>query len=275
MSSQGTQANQIREDPFYYGWREVPHRLPDGSLRFEREPLSAEDILDPRPGDVMIQGTLHWDCAKDLHNRFEVYFLDDPTTAVFADLKMCWGIPGLKEPAPDLAIVPGVRDKHANRSSFDVPAEGTKPCLILEVMSPRYEEGDDTEKVKIYQRAGIPEYLIVKPYNDRSERSFSVTGYRLVAGVYRPWAPDPDGYFCSQTVGVRVRALPDGSDIEVLDAKTGHPLHDLQQTELERRRQAARAQAEAARAQEAESEVLRLRACLRDHGIDPDKIPRR
>jgi Uma2 family endonuclease len=55
--------------------------------------------------------------------------------AVFADLKMRWGIPGLKNPGPDIAVVPGVRDKKRKRDSFDVMKEGTRPCLVIEVVS--------------------------------------------------------------------------------------------------------------------------------------------
>ena len=252
----------LPEDPCPYGWRQVCRHRPDGSRHYERHPLGPRDFLDPQPGDVMIQGTLHWQCAKELHNRFEVRYLDDLHMGVFADLKMRWGIPELEEPAPDLAIVPGVRDKAASRSTFDVVAEGTRPCLIIEVVSPTYV-GDETDKVRIYERAAIQEYLIVKPYGVHGTRDFSLTGYRLVEGRYRPWSQDTQGYLRSTTVQVWIRVCADGRDLELIDAFTGEPLRNMAQTERARRH-------EAERARRAETELERLQARLRALGIDPD-----
>ena len=65
---------------------------------------------------------------------------------------MLWGILSLAEPAHDLAIVPNLRSKYAYHPSFDVAKEQTRPCLIVEVVSPNYP-GDDTAKVDIYARA--------------------------------------------------------------------------------------------------------------------------
>ena len=56
-----------------------------------------------------------------------------------------------------------------------------RPCLVLEVVSPQYQEVRDNDyvsKVEIYERAGIPEYLIVEPSLTRGGRIL-LTGYRL------------------------------------------------------------------------------------------------
>ena len=37
---------------FPYGWREVQRALPDGSVEFDRIPLTLEDVLHPQEGDV-------------------------------------------------------------------------------------------------------------------------------------------------------------------------------------------------------------------------------
>ena len=283
MSAPRPQLPPDPHDPYRYGWRPVPKRRPDGSLHYERMPLSESDFLDPQPGDVMIQGALHWECANDLYDRFKLRYLNDSRMGVFADLKMRWGIAGLEEPAPDLAIIPGLRDKSAPRESFDIAAEGTRPCLVVEVMSPNYA-GDDTEKVRIYEQAGIREYLIVKPYGAQHERDFSLYGYRLVGGRYRPWGADAEGRLYSPELGVRFGVRSDRKGLEVLDAVTGEPLRNLVQTELARQRDAQRAEVEAERtrierqraeveaerASRAELEAERLKARLRAHGIEPD-----
>jgi Uma2 family endonuclease len=269
MSAPRPQLPPDPHDPYRYGWRPVPKRRPDGSLYYERMPLSETDFLDPQPGDVMIQGALHWECANDLYDRFKLRYLNDSRIGVFADLKMRWGIVGLEEPAPDVAIIPGLRDKLAPRESFDIVAEGTRPCLVVEVMSPHYA-GDDTEKVRIYEQAGIPEYLIVKPYGPQHERDFSLYGYRLVGGRYRPWGADAEGRLHSLGLGVRFGVRSDHQGLEVLDAVTGEPLRNLVETELARQRDAQRAEVEAERASRAELEAERLKARLRAHGIEPD-----
>jgi hypothetical protein len=46
---------------------------------------------------------------------------------------MIWGIPGLKEPAPDVVIVPNIQNKKAGRFCFEVVKEGTRPGLVIEV----------------------------------------------------------------------------------------------------------------------------------------------
>jgi hypothetical protein len=111
MSAPRSQLPPDPHDPYRYGWRPVSRRRPDGSLHYERIPLTEADFLDPHLGDVMIQGALHWECANDLYDRFKMRYLHDPHTGVFADLKMRWGIPGLEEQSgslPDAAHAPSL-----------------------------------------------------------------------------------------------------------------------------------------------------------------------
>jgi len=305
MSSIGTTIPLHHDqEPFPYGWREVERRRPDGTVDWERQALGPDAFLDPQPGDVMIQGALHAQIVLDLYARLTVRFQDQPMTAVFHDLKMLWGIPGLKEPAPDIAVIHCVRDRGAPRESFDCLAEGVRPSLVIEVMSRNYA-GDDTRKPAIYARAGIPEYLIVKPYGRRMRRELILWGHRLVGSGYRPWTPDPDGWRVSAAIGVAFRADADRQALELIDARTGASLRSVTETDLACRRaeqvahraeqaanqaeqvanqaeQAAhqaeqvarqaeqRAEEQAERADVAESRLRRLEALLRSRGIDPD-----
>ena len=51
-------------DPFRYGWRYVPTKLPDGTVELEQVPLTLEDLLHPEPEDVKPVRTRHeMDCA--------------------------------------------------------------------------------------------------------------------------------------------------------------------------------------------------------------------
>jgi len=107
--------------------------------------------------------------------------------------------------------------------NFDVVKQGTRPCLIIEIMSPNYP-GDDTAKVRIYERAGVREYIILNPHAEDMSLPFELTGYRLVRGKYRKIIPDPDGCFLSRSTGVRFGLGPDGREVIMTNAVTGEKL---------------------------------------------------
>jgi Uma2 family endonuclease len=188
-------------DEFPYGWRILQEVGPDGQTLYREVPLTPEDFLDPQIGDHFVENSLHSQLISTLFVVFQNYYLNDPNTGVFSNLKMQWSIPDLKEPAPDIAVVPNIRHKETVRSSFDVIEERTRPCLVIEVMSPHYP-GDDTVKVEIYQQAGVAEYIIINPHSDDETLPFTLQGYRLVGGRYREMTPDAEGRLLSQTTGI-------------------------------------------------------------------------
>lgn len=250
-------------DPFPYGWRTVAARQPDGSTRTVDVPLTPNDFLDPQVGDHLVQSDAHLKLMLSLIDRFEQHYLHDPTVGVFGDLKMRWGIPGEKEPAPDLAIVPNLQDKEKPRSSFDVVAEGTLPCLVVEIVSPQYP-GDDTTKVDIYTRVGIPEYIIIDPHFEKRHGEMELMGYRLVDGRRQKIRPDAQGRLLSQTTNVWFALDAKKRTLHLVDARTGKRL--LTHTEERERAdaEAQRAIAERQRADAAEAEIARLRALLKN-----------
>lgn len=69
-------------------------------------------------------------------------YADDPTITIYHDLVFQWDHPDVKSYAPDVAVVPNVRDPQAERGEFVVAAEATRPRLIVEVVSPSSREGD-------------------------------------------------------------------------------------------------------------------------------------
>ena len=90
-------------DPFRYGWRPKYVRLPDGEVLVEEIPLTAEDLLDPQDGDVVGQSEQHFFLLILLADLLRRYYTDQKDVFVAGDLKMLWRIPGLKNPAPDIA----------------------------------------------------------------------------------------------------------------------------------------------------------------------------
>ncbi|MFY9825140.1 MAG: Uma2 family endonuclease [Thermoanaerobaculia bacterium] len=240
-------------DPFRYGWRPNYVRLVGGKVEEQRIPLTAADLLDPQLGDViLVQGGPHATLATDLHELVKRRFKQDDSVLVTFDRKMRWGIPGLPEPSPDVAVIRGVRDRYkaARRLTFDIPKEGVRPCLVVEVVSPQYEETRDNDyvaKVEIYERAGIPEYVILEPtYTWRDH--ILLTGYRLGHdGQYRPIEPDDQGRLLSETTGLVFGVDEDGS-VLLIDARTGERLRKPAQLEADEEAAQKQAALEAKRA---------------------------
>ncbi|WP_295879475.1 Uma2 family endonuclease [uncultured Thiohalocapsa sp.] len=219
----------------------------------------------------MIQGTEHAFCVTDLAVRLRRHFRNDPTRAVYSDVKIKWGSPGLKEPAPDIAVIPDIRDRDRPRQAFHVPVDGTGPSLVIEVVSP-YQDGDETDKVEIYRRAGVAEYLIVKTFEPLRVVNYSIQGYRLVEGGYRPLRPDARGRLRSFTTGLDFATAPGHRGVVIVDAATGEPLldaHALEQRwrrEAEQRKQAEQAQKQAEQVRK-QAEQRQNQADVRAEGL--------
>jgi Uma2 family endonuclease len=251
-------------DPFRYGWRPRHVRLPSGEIHEERIPLTAEDLLDPQLGDVVVQGGEHYWLVHQLAGMLKGHFTSRQDVYVAADMKMLWGIPGLEEPAPDVAIIPGVRRKmDPQPDSWDAVKEGTRPCFILEVVSSKDSKtrnNDYEEKVRIYKRAGIKEYFILDPPIQVTRKRFLLTGYRLGEdGQYRKIQPDDRGCLFSETANLLFGISKDGEKVHVIDASTGARLlteEEEREARLAAEARAAR-EAEARKAMEAELEKLR------------------
>jgi Uma2 family endonuclease len=253
-------------DPFRYGWRPRYVRLSNGELDEQRIPLTLEDLLDPQLGDVVTQSDPHFDLMIILAELLRRHYASREDVFVAGDLKMLWGISGIPEPSPDIAVIFGIRKKRdSRRTSFRCKREGTRPSLIIELVSSidsGTRNNDYEKKVAIYQRAGIPEYFIFDPPSPVTDERLLLTGYRLDAsGWYREVDPDPQGRLFSVTTNLLFGVAEDGCSPLVIDTATGRTIPTSSQ--LDEARQAAEA-----RAQAAEAEIARLRAELdrRDRG---------
>jgi len=228
-SAPGPILSKPKKESFPYGWRDVVKQTPSGELIYEQVPLTAEDFLNPQLGDRMVQNSQYLDSRTDLYNFFKTRYDKDPTTRVFAELKMIWGIPDLKEPAPDVAIVKNIKNKDATRSNFNVVNEGTRPCLVIEIISPDYP-GDGTDKVKIYEQAGIEEYIIIHPHSEKPFYEFK--GYRLIRGQYQRIKPEKAGRLVSQSTQVLFGVYR--QSLRIKDTKTDRWLLTAQESEQKR-----------------------------------------
>lgn len=259
------------EDPDR-GWRYITRILPDGSESWETVPLTEADFLDPQEGDVMPQRPVHAQVIRDLHNMLEAHYRHDPTYTVFHDLKMEWGIPGLERPSPDISVVPHVRNPSAIEGMCYVQQEGTRPVLVIEVVSPGYVDADTnpTKKGRIYATAGVREFIILDPGRYSGT---PVAGYRLDARQqYRPIPLDAEGLVVCASLQLRIGL--DGQQAVVVDMTTGARLltyaQQLDRAEAAEAYAETQAQARAA----AEAELARLRAELQRLRGSPEEETR-
>lgn len=217
------------------GWRYESVLDGAGQERLVRIPLTPAEALHPKEGYIMPMGTGHDHISDDLSDMFRAFCEDQPDMAVFRDLIFEWDNPDVEPYTPDIAVVPNVRDRDLDRGQFVVSKEGTRPCLIIEVVSTNSRTADRVTKVRDYARVGVQEYVYIDKRKRKRTPFCEVAGFRLEDGVYVPIAPDEDGAIYLATLDVRI-GVEDGK-VWLEDAKTGQDL--LNHLETVRARRAA------------------------------------
>ena len=248
------------EDPFYYGWRDVPMLQPDGTHKSVQIPLTLEDHLHPQMDDHFMEGHLH-DYFRDyLGHVFRWRVKSDPTALVLCNTGVYWDDPELGHHAPDVAVIFGVRQPRPPRQtweSFQVAEEGTRPRTIIELVSPAYRRNDVVDKFEAYHRAGVLNYVIL----DRLRRDdpWSIKAYRRNPYRYVLQPLEENGRFWLEDLNLWLAV--DGMDIRCYDGDTGEEIKDYsglaeekQQFQKLAESEKKRAEAEKARA---ESEKVR------------------
>lgn len=236
------------------GWRYETVKGKNGKLETIRIPLTAEERLHPEEGYVMPERTDHDIISDDLCDMFRAFYEAHPEMAVYRNLVFKWDVPDIKNFAPDVAVVPHVKDRERNRRSFDVAEEGTRPCLVIEVVSPSSRSDDRVTKVRDYARLGIQEYIYIDTRRYRREVIWEVAGYRLVEGQYLPMLPDEDGAIYLESVNLRIGI--EAGQVWLEDAETTEELltnlkaqKQLREEKLARQHAEERANAAEARLQ--------------------------
>ena len=157
----GSRAREVDEpedeptkDPFRYGHRYLWETTPDGREEMRQVPLTYEDTLDPQLGDYVSDNTIHNKLIGNVSGILEMRYLDDPTVAVWSNLKV--RLPssgasggkgtdrrrkkdspeGVKGPVPDVCVVGGVRDRDRRRDSFELDNDPGEIRLAVECAVP-------------------------------------------------------------------------------------------------------------------------------------------
>lgn len=249
------------DEPFY-GWRSVRQKAKNGRYEYVLVPLSYDDLLNPQEGDQVIHSTKHQRIVRTLCNAIEAQLSHDPTALVLDDVLVDWGIPDLRNHAPDISVYFGVRERK-NWTTFRVSEEGVRPTILIEIVSPETARHDRKTKVQEYHRAGVPYYILVDFVRERRQERLVLVGYRWAPAGYEPLEHDAAG---SLWLGpVRLWLGIDNNEIVCRD-EAGQQLGDyaaqVLRTEAEFQARMAEVQARVAteaRLRQLEAELRRLR----------------
>lgn len=204
------------------GWRYETVRMANGRETQTRIPLTVEEARHPQEGYVMPERTEHDRISDDLCDMLRAYYEPTLDVAVFRNLVFTWDHPTVKPLAPDVAVVPHVQARDADRRQFVVADEGTRPLLVIEIVS-RSSRGDDrVEKVRDYALAGVQEYVYIDHSVRRGQHVWELAGFRLQGSQYLPILPDEDGALYLETTNLRIGL--DGERLWLEDAATGQDL---------------------------------------------------
>ena len=189
-----------KPDRYEYGWREITRITDEGQVVRERQPLTLWDILHPQEGDFRVH--------TDEHETFCGYLLDvfraqvDGIAGAFVlhDTRVAWSkTSDIEAHGPDIAVIFNVRE-YDNWATFDENKENTRPSLIVEIVSPKTRKVDVEYKLDEYAQVGVEYYVIVDAHIRRRRTHYSLLGYRLINGAYRPLVANQQGWLWLEPV---------------------------------------------------------------------------
>ena len=212
--------------------------------------------------------TLYGSLVYHVDRQFDVY--------VAADMMFYYekGNPSAVR-SPDCMVILGVPNHR--RPSWLAWEEKAMPAVVFEIASKRTFRDDLRSKRVLYERLGIPEYILFDPigFFFRDQR---LRGFRLREGSYVEIEQGDEEGLVSEQLGLMI--YPEGDILRLVDMRTHRSLRTAEEAsglyehevvrnaELKRmaraaRRRAARAlKAERQRAEQLVAEVERLRAML-------------
>jgi len=242
------------------GWRYETVRMANGRDTQVRVPLTEEEARHPQEGYVMPERTEHDRLSDDLCDMLRAYYEMHPNVAVFRNLVFTWDHPAVKPCAPDVVVVPNIRERDADRTQFVVADEGTRPSLAIEIVSRSSRADDRVEKVRDYALAGVQEYVYIDHTVRRGNHFWELAGFRLQGNQYLPILPDEDGALYLESVNLRI-GLENGR-LWLEDAATREDLLTNLQVRQALRAAEQRAAEEAQARQTAEARLAEVEAQL-------------
>jgi Uma2 family endonuclease len=220
--------NPSSNSPSKVGQRRQFYFNDNGQPAYQVDDLTAEDYLNPHPGDEFFHGDVHDRSVRNVAGMLQHHYRYSPTTSVHLRPKMVWPGAVLDQPMPDVVIVNNLVEPLRPRPTIDLAAEQNAPGVegqvsvraIFEVTSPHLAAYDLENKRSLYERAGVPEYWIidtgVRPQNEQVH--FALTGYQLQYGKYQIIAPQAEGRWESKACRIWLGDLRTGKPLPLPSA---------------------------------------------------------
>ena len=181
-------------DPFRYGWRVVCKRDSRGVEHYREIPLKLSDFLHPREGDHFVDNAMHEDICSNLKSFLLWWAAEQRGVVVQRNMRIDFGVPGLKPLGPDISAFRNVpADVDPFRGTFRVAKLGAISLFVVEVTSPSTRKIDLNQKVKKYEQAGVPCYVIVDQEPTASGYRLRLLGYRASPAGFVPILLDERG----------------------------------------------------------------------------------
>jgi hypothetical protein len=167
-------------------------------------------------------------------------------------------------------VILGVREARDYYSQFDVKAEGVRPRLIVEIVSPSTRVNDVETKVAHYHRYRVPLYVIVD--REDEEGPPRLIGYERTPRRYRLMPLEEDGRLWLEPVGIYLGVRDDR--VVAYDGETDQELGDYTAVSAALAAEQARAEEAESRAMEAErrADDERLRAEAEKQRADDERL---
>jgi len=203
---------EIHAEEEYYGWRYIETTTVEGQIKWDRIPLTLEDLLHPQEEDIIMTKRAHSKNITYMDNSLGKRFESDPQAFVLTEMRMDLNIPGVDPLLPDVAVVFNVVEDR-EWSTFYTREEGVLPSVIFEVTSPSTRTQDFKKKYQYYAQAGVPFYVILDIEYEADGfqvREYRLHAYELMAGSYVDLYPNTQGRYWLPPLNVFVEASEDG-----------------------------------------------------------------
>lgn len=190
-------------DPFFYGWRYIWQTDKNGDMHHVQQPLTAEDVLHPEEDDFIMNHIAHDADVLYLRDVLGRISATREKTRVLREVRIDWGVPGVKAHGPDVVFFTNVREVEKRSLGTYKPKDvDASPALVIEVTSPSTRTGDLNAKVSHYYEAGVPFYAIVDYLPETGLAHAVILGYRTTAGGYVRLPLDERGRLWVEPVGI-------------------------------------------------------------------------
>jgi colicin import membrane protein len=253
-------------NPYYYGWRYVERRMPDGRVEVDQVGLTLEDVLHPQEDDVIPERPLHELERAYLSGVFRTRLAGLNNGLVLSDCLVDWGVEDVRNHSPDVSVFEDVRTPpDLNRGTFHLAESGGRCVLVLELVSPHTRTNDVDRKPEEYHRVGVPLYILVDQECEGGPRQ--IRAYEHQPEGYAPVPPDSRGRLFLGPLGLCLGLRDDR--VVCYDTTSGRELGDYQQVSRdldaaeERARQEAEARQQAESARQQAQEQARQEAAAR------------